>query len=630
MRTASLIKTALVTVLSGLFLLSCKEQEPEAWSCDLTVQVTDASSKPVAGAVVTVDRDQKQTDQDGKCVFPGLKKQRISVTVSADYYQPFSQQVNLAGREDSPLIIRLTDNPPYLRVDTEQIDTKVRGATATLQIESNTEWRVESASEALSFSPTEGKGNGTVHVYWDFPKEQDAEDLVSAEFSILSRAAPITIPVLYHLPIRLTGTEVTVPNLAVHSKAPAVVRASFSRKVRPVRTWLYSLTELDMHVVDDYTVSIDIPYNMVELGADRILDHVVVESAQGDGVTFDETVVVPLYDGKVSLEGCFRHWTFGEDESTLWVCTDLPKRIYQLDARTFEVRKSFDVNWLPEKIAYNRYNGRLYVVGDGVLKVLDAETGAVLKVISKNTDSLDHPQFPCNTISNVLLADNGFGIIITTNERGTFRWFYLDSRNDDRVEHTPLEEEFGNSFEEYTFYDALLDHSRSKIIGRYFYSNVLRVVDSRDKSLSSFAVRLDANTPEEEYAGGNILDQKTHREKDLMLHCYPYSMVVQDYVNDTYTPAFVNYEFRSSANDFCYGDLFGDDLCTYSVLWKEGRMTIYNHSTHSVQYGTYTAAGAYQMDLITFLEGDRIVFLTTDGNGASYFTTINTSRFFEE
>ena len=73
MRTASFIKAALVTVLSGLSLLSCKEQEPEAWSCDLTVQVTDASSKPVAGAVVTVDRDQKQTDRTENASFRASK-----------------------------------------------------------------------------------------------------------------------------------------------------------------------------------------------------------------------------------------------------------------------------------------------------------------------------------------------------------------------------------------------------------------------------------------------------------------------------------------------------------------------------------------------------------------------------
>ena len=29
---------------------------------------------------------------------------------------------------------------------------------------------------------------------------------------------------------------------------------------------------------------------------------------------------------------------------------------------------------------------------------------------------------------------------------------------------------------------------------------------------------------------------------------------------------------------------------------------------------------------ISFLEGDRIVLLSTDGNGKTYFVTINTSR----
>jgi len=37
--------------------------------------------------------------------------------------------------------------------------------------------------------------------------------------------------------------------------------------------------------------------------------------------------------------------------------------------------------------------------------------------------------------------------------------------------------------------------------------------------------------------------------------------------------------------------------------------------------------GSYAEDAIPFLEGDRIVLLSTDGNGKTYFVTISTSRF---
>lgn len=630
MRRLSLL---FLLALLGLTFPSCREQEAETRTYELTVLVTDSSERPIAGALVTVDQDRDLTNQEGKCVFSGLTAQRVKLEVSADSYEPQSQWVSLAEQGAAPLTVRLSDIPPYLSVDTEQIDTKARSGTATLQIASNTEWRLESASGALSFSPTEGKGSSVVHVHWDFPQEPEDEDLAKAEFSILSRTDAVTIPILYHLPILVTHVDVSVPNLAVHFGAPAVVHIRFSRKVRPVKSWITEpYVELDMRAADAYTVDVDIPYKMIQLGADRVLDHVAVESVLDDGITFDETVIAPLHDGQVTLEGTFRHWTFGEDESTLWLITDSPKRVYKLDARSFAVLRQFELDWLPERISFNRYNHRLYVTGEGVLRVLDAETGALVKVISKETDSLDHPQFPCNTISNVLFADNGFGIFITSNEIGTYRWFFIDSRVDDKVEHTPLEEELGDSFYEYTFSDAFLDYSRTKIISRITYNHpTLRVIDSRDKSLSSFTVRGDANAPGVEYAGGYILDQNVHREKDLMLHCFPYSMVVQDYANDTYTTPFVDFEFRTSVNDFCYGDVFGGDLCTYSILWAGGMMTIYNHSTNTVQYGTYikeVGVGAGQA-LITFLEGDRVVFLTNDIWGNCCFTTINTTRFVE-
>ena len=86
--------------------------------------------------------------------------------------------------------------------------------------------------------------------------------------------------------------------------------------------------------------------------------------------------------------------------------------------------------------------------------------------------------------------------------------------------------------------------------------------------------------------------------------------------------------------DFCYGPVFGDDICTYyfsgaptsiGVMWQ---LQILNHSAHTVPFVVNLMfEGTYAQYSISFLEGDRLVLASTDGNGKTFFVTINTSRF---
>ena len=253
-------------------------------------------------------------------------------------------------------------------------------------------------------------------------------------------------------------------------------------------------------------------------------------------------------------------------------------------------------------------------------------------------DELDHPDTPVTVAHNILFADNGLGVLVTTCADGIYRWFFIDSRRDDVVEHyTPFEEEFGSSFYDYCFSDMYLDHSGTKIVSMPWMHVDQRVfiIDCLDKSVTWFDVDNRLGSPGVPDAGGLILRQRMHKEKDLAILCAPYSMTVYDYVHPAYTPAFTNgLDFRFSFADFCYGESFVEDVCTYvfsGIAQSNGiRWTLFilNHTTHTVQFAApmrFEDAHAFG-DAISFLEGDRIVLLCTDGNGKTYFVTINTSR----
>lgn len=630
-----------VLTFLGFFPFSCEKPnpEPEVKSYRLTVFVADESSIPVQDAQVVLDRIERRTDVDGKCTFTDLRAQTVVLKVSAEGYLPVSQPVTLGGQPDLAVRISLSKEPPYVSVDVQQIDTPEMKSKATLHIQSNTGWRIESASEVLSFEPRDGSRNGTVEVSWDFPEEQEDEDLALAEFTILSSVDPVIIPVRCHLPIRITKADGIIMNQVGPESIPAIARLTFSRKVVPLEAWAPGYEELGMRTVDDHTVEVVIPANYVDLGEDYVIDRLKLKSSNDDGVVFDGKAVVPFHDGKVEIEGVMKSWFLTKDESRVWVSTEFPCRIYELDALSFSVLKSFDLDWEPGKIQFNPYNNRLYVIdrSHGVLKALDPNSGNTLRTITVERDELDHPDTPATEACNILFADNGLGVLITTCADGIFRWFFVDSRRDDVVEHyTPFEEEFGSSFYDYCFQNMYLDHSRMKIISMPWAHVDQRafIIDCRDKTVTHFDVDRNLGSPGVLDAGGLILRQRTHKEKNQVILCAPYSMTVYDFVNPSYTPVFAEgLDFRFSFADFCYGGSFGEDVCTYvfsGVQYQNGikwTLLILNHTTHTVPFGApMRFEGSYAEDAIPFLEGDRIVLLSTDGNGKTYFVTINTSR----
>ena len=633
---------SIVFVLAFLALFSCScgkpDPEPEVKSYRLTVFVTDESSIPVQDALVVLDKIEKRTDGEGKCTFSDLKAQTVVLKVSADGYLPASQSITLGGQADQTEKVSLKKESPSLSVDVAQIDTPEMKSKQTIQIQSNTDWKIESTSEVLSFSTREGSRNGTVDVSWEFPEEQEDEDLAQAEFTILSSADPVTIPIRCHLPIRIAKKEGLIMNQAGAESSPSIARLTFSRKVVPLEAWAPGYTELGIRAVDDHTVDVVIPANYVDLGEDYVIDRLKVQSANDDGVVFDGRAVVPFHDDKVEIEGVMRGWYLTRDESRLWVSTEFPFRIYELDPRTFSVLRSHDLDWEPGKIQLNPYNNRLYVTDDshGVLKVLDPASGKTLKTIIVERDGLDHPDTPITDAYNILFADNGLGVLVTTGADGLFRWFFIDSRQDDKVEHTALEEDFESNFEEYCFQDMYLDHSGMKIISRPWAHVDQRafIIDCRDKTVTYFDVDRDLGSPGVPDAGGLILQQRTHKEKDLVALCAPYSMAVYDYVQTTYSPVFTGgLDFRFSFADFCYDKSFGEDVCTYvfsGEQFENGRkwtLLILDHTTHTAPFAApMRFEGSYAEDAIPFLEGDRIALLSTDGNDKTFFVTINTSR----
>jgi hypothetical protein len=194
--------------LAAVFFPSCREADPEHRSkgYDLTVIIVDNSSRPVPNAKVVLSYEadssqktddlEKRTDETGKCIFTNMKSLGGKVVVSTDTSLPMTYPFKFEEWADRVMNIPLAEIPLYLTVNNDSIDAYAREQADWIEIKSNTDWRIESTSDWLSFSPREGFGDETVKVSWSFPK--GLEDSAVAEFTILSAVNPVAIPVRYH------------------------------------------------------------------------------------------------------------------------------------------------------------------------------------------------------------------------------------------------------------------------------------------------------------------------------------------------------------------------------------------------------------------------------------------------
>ena len=199
---------AAVLALAAVSFSSCRESDPELGSkrYDRTVIIVDNSSNPVPDAKVMLNLQavtskravslEKRTDEAGKCTFTNVKPLRGEVVVSTDTSLPMSYPFEFNEWADRVLNIPLAEIPLYLTVNHDSIDAYAREQTDWIQIKSNTNWRIESASDLLSFTPREGFGDEIVKVSWSFPEGQ--KDSAVAEFTILSAVKPVTVSVRYH------------------------------------------------------------------------------------------------------------------------------------------------------------------------------------------------------------------------------------------------------------------------------------------------------------------------------------------------------------------------------------------------------------------------------------------------
>ena len=441
----------LTAILAVLLAVSCGEKEPAFVSrtVDLTVTVSADKSSPVPGAEVTIDYEQRRTDQDGKCVFESLLVGRHSITVKAYDYEDYTESFVVAeGMTGFP--VNLSALPPYLEADSSPIHTKSLRGTNEIRISSNTDWTVVSDSPEMSFNVTSGHGSGSVRCTWSFQQDSTGLDYKEAFFSIRSARDTLDFSVRVAMPIFISRVEGVANNYVENPDGSDMGIIRFSRKVKDVEV-RYPV-EAEVTLVDDHTVSFPVPGS--NLCRDFLKISVKANSANGDGVVCEtDNLSIPFYDQRAIFDGTCMGFFISQDQKTLWLSTGAPDKIREIDAKSFEVLKEIDVDFHPGPLSLNPHNGLLYVIDEYRLTddppvlvksihVVNPENGKEVKTISFGDQSASPYK--------VVFADNGMGAVWVVNEYGNDKMILLiDSRDEDKlITHKYFERDFDIEFED--------------------------------------------------------------------------------------------------------------------------------------------------------------------------------------
>ena len=617
-------------VCLSVLIVSCQDEIPvEPVHSDLTVKVVDEDSNPVNTAEVRLGVTYREfTNSEGICIFKDLSEGQYKMYVKAHDFVDSEKEVMVSGMSPSYLVT-LTAVPPYVETDSLLIRTYYPKDSFELHLRSNTDWKVVPGSPELSFNRTEGHGDGIVVCSWDFKVDSLVDvDKLEASFSIQGAGTEkLDFGIRLAVPIRVIHTEGTVPNLVKDPDGLCKAVVVFSRKVKDVQVY-QGYEYMDVEQLDDYTVTFPV-HGKEHLLYTYNVDLISAKSANGDGVVFHEyDISVPFDDGEVYMDGNIVGIELSRDEKTFWASVT-GNKLRKIDARTLEVLKEIDVPFEAGPLSFNPFNGLLYVIdsyqGYGKsVRVIDPETGEQIKsiVIEPDEDDLFHHDTVISPRS-IKVAENGVGAVIVTRQRLRI----IDSRDGDKVrKHPYLDLDLGPYFDIYEHDirgDIMLDHTGNRFITTgYIVQNRVVILNTEDEGGEHFL--LDDNLGGD-YGGGHIWIFKPHPQRPIIYVTKPYCEGIYDVATHSYSKPFSPTPGWNSVGDYCYGEPFGDDLCTY-LFFKGDFFIVLNHTSGEIVYHANIRLYTSPEQLFSFQEGDRILFYLNTG-GKTKFVRLNTSRF---
>lgn len=639
MRKQFSIPWAFFLLLLCAEMLSCNRPEPEQESVtgtgNLRVLFTDESGTPLQLVKIGMVSNNYtyQNGDDGTLLLERLAAGYILLFIHCDGFVDTFFRFQIEADKTAEYTVVLKKEPTYIRLhgaESPVFETSKTKGRNSVRLESNWDWWVEDEPGEMTIETRSGKGDVYLSYSWDFPENLFTGDTLMRSFRVLSPDDTLTLRLVLHIPIRIESVEAFDSNNA-DGEGGVMLNLRFNRRVKNVRQMHKAGWEVRNATPSDNGMR-NYSFNLgrwEDCKGGSVL--VAAESMNLDGVTSLDTVSFRLCDGFGTVEGFVVDSWISADENWMWVATNSPSRAYKVDMHTLEVLKQFDFSFTPVSIAYNYYNGCLYVINRAgqQIFVMDAETGREKKIIRVR----DKPhRDPTRVPFQILFADNGLGLLLTTDENNNSRyWRVIDSRKRDEVSFPDSEQiagvdpsTYGPGNNDWQIVHVDLDHTRNRFVGLpVSHSRTIHCIDAVEESYSTFQLpaTLEAGEVCMRFIQLNNFIMCRSRNQALVGASGGLSVLNLD--DHSFTPPFKTGPW-GVIGDICGGQSPGD--CRSFVLDDNTLLLVDNAKAETL----FKSSAMYRsvLYLLAFSAGDRILLIKdTEMFNNTEFIVFNTHRF---
>jgi hypothetical protein len=195
-----------------------------------------------------------------------------------------------------------------------------------------------------------------------------------------------------------------------------------------------------------------------------------------------ERFTLNFYQDRFEFKGMLKKLKYEEESQTIWMATEFPNQLYELDARSLTIRKRISLPFVPENVHLSVYNQKLYILGETPqIHIYDPATLQKIQSIDifAEPSPFDHPDFPATIPYDIVFTRTGKGLVLFKNHLSSANKVRIIDASNEHIIYWPSQKE---DFEK-SSYDRLaggLQLARDKntiIVNELHRSNRLLIFD---------------------------------------------------------------------------------------------------------------------------------------------------------
>lgn len=158
------------------------------------------------------------------------------------------------------------------------------------------------------------------------------------------------------------------------------------------------------------------------------------------GKALTDSITFHTFTRYISQPGTISSYFVSKDNDFIWIASRAPNRITCVGIRDTSYHKNFELSFPPEKVVFNYFNNRLYIIpffGDissrGFIYVMNPTTGMIEKSIKIPTPAANMQMYA----RDLAIGANGVAMVKVTDQYYSSSWMVMESGRNDTFYYHP-------------------------------------------------------------------------------------------------------------------------------------------------------------------------------------------------